>query len=66
MREEIELIFYEPLWEIGGAVSAEHGVGIERKKYLHLSRSQEEIELMQLFKKSIDPNNILNPGKVLP
>jgi len=66
MREEIELIFYEPLRDIGGAVSAEHGVGIERRRYLHLSRSEDEIDVMRTLKMSLDPNNILNPGKVLP
>ena len=61
---KIEHIIYSPLASIGGSVSAEHGVGLEKKPYLHLSRSAEEIGLMKTLKQALDPNNILNPGKV--
>ena len=55
---------YEPLEAIGGSVSAEHGVGLDKKKYLKLSRNDAEIALMQTLKKALDPKGILNPGKV--
>jgi FAD/FMN-containing dehydrogenase len=48
----------------GGSVSAEHGVGLLKKKVLRHSRSAEEIELMRGIKKVFDPNGILNPGKL--
>ncbi len=48
-----------------GSVSAEHGIGKLKTGYLPLSRSSEEIALMQLLKRSIDPKNILNPGRVI-
>ena len=48
----------------GGSVSAEHGVGLVKKPYLHLTRSQTEIELMRQVRKVFDPNGIINPGKV--
>jgi FAD/FMN-containing dehydrogenase len=66
IREEVERIFYEPLRNLGGAVSAEHGIGIERRRYLHFSRSSPEIDVMRSLKATLDPKNILNPGKVLP
>ena len=62
---EVENIVYAPLAKIGGSVSAEHGVGLEKKPYLHLSRNEAEIALMRKLKQSFDPNNILNPGKIV-
>lgn len=64
-RPEVERIVYEPLAAIGGSVSAEHGIGLEKKAYLPLSRTPEEIGLMRTLKSALDPNNILNPGKIL-
>lgn len=51
--------------ELGGNLTAEHGVGLKRIKYLPLVMSQAEIALMQAIKKAWDPNGILNPGKVV-
>ena len=58
-------IVYEPLRSIGGSVSAEHGIGIEKLAWLSLSRTPTEISLMKLMKTSLDPKNILNRGRVL-
>ncbi len=63
-REKAERLVYEPLADIGGAVSAEHGIGLEKRAYLHLSRSPEEIALMRALKKTLDPTNILNCDKI--
>ena len=63
--ETIEKHVYESLIPYQGAISAEHGIGLEKKAYLPISRSAEEIELMKLLKRSMDPKNILNPGKVV-
>lgn len=60
----IEKHVYESLAPYGGAISAEHGIGVEKKAWLSISRSPEEIALMRTLKLSLDPNNILNPGKV--
>ena len=61
----IEKHVYESLLPYKGAISAEHGIGLEKKPYLSISRSAEEIELMKSLKRSLDPKNILNPGKVI-
>jgi len=47
-----------------GSVSAEHGVGLLKKEYLHYSRSVAEIDMMRSIKRVFDPNHIMNPGKV--
>ncbi|MDQ1182921.1 FAD-binding oxidoreductase [Agrobacterium larrymoorei] len=47
-----------------GAISAEHGIGVEKKKWLPLGRSEAEMEAMRRLKAAFDPNTILNPGRV--
>jgi FAD/FMN-containing dehydrogenase len=61
----IEKHVYESLKPFEGAISAEHGIGLEKKSYLSISRTPAEIGLMKSLKKMMDPKNILNPGKVL-
>ncbi|NOX50140.1 MAG: FAD-binding oxidoreductase [Gammaproteobacteria bacterium] len=63
-REGVEACVYEPLAAIGGSVSAEHGVGLEKKAYLDISRTNNEIELMRCIKRALDPKDILNRGKI--
>ena len=62
----VENHIYESLVPYRGAISAEHGIGLEKKSYLSISRTEAEIELMRTLKRSLDPTNILNPGKVIP
>jgi len=47
-----------------GSVSAEHGVGLLKKDYLHYSRSAVEMDMMRSIKRAFDPNYIMNPGKL--
>jgi FAD/FMN-containing dehydrogenase len=61
----IEKHVYESLRPYEGAISAEHGIGLEKKPYLQVCRSEQEIALMQVLKRSLDPRNLLNPGKVV-
>jgi len=62
--EAVERCVYEPLRSIAGSISAEHGIGLERKAYLEISRSPAEIAIMRALKAALDPRGILNPGKV--
>ncbi len=55
---------YRPLAAFGGSVSAEHGIGLEKREWLSLSRSSEEIALMRRLKTALDPHGVLNPGKI--
>jgi FAD/FMN-containing dehydrogenase len=63
-RAKVEDLVYRPLAAIGGSVSAEHGIGLEKRAYLPLSRTPAEISTMKLIKRALDPRGILNPGKV--
>ncbi|MDP9171649.1 MAG: FAD-binding oxidoreductase [Acidobacteriota bacterium] len=64
-RRRVEQIVYQGLRERQGSVSAEHGIGLEKRDYLQLCRTPAEIELMRTLKTALDPKGILNPGKVL-
>ena len=50
----------------GGSISAEHGVGMLKREFLKFSRSAAEIEIMRAVKTALDPNGVMNPGKLLP
>ncbi len=63
-HDGVKRAVYQPLASIGGSVSAEHGVGLDKKAYLRLSRNDEEIALMRTLKRAMDPKGILNPGKI--
>jgi FAD/FMN-containing dehydrogenase len=64
-RRQVSKIVYDPLRHCGGSVSAEHGIGTEKRDYLSLSRSAAEIAAMRAIKQALDPRGILNPGKVI-
>jgi FAD/FMN-containing dehydrogenase len=64
-RQAIEALVYERLGAVHGSVSAEHGIGLEKRAYLKHSRSPQEIALMRSVKAAFDPSGILNPGKIL-
>ena len=63
--DAVQHIVYDPLQAAGGSVSAEHGIGIEKRKWLPLSRNAGEIALMRTLKTALDPRGILNPGRIL-
>jgi FAD/FMN-containing dehydrogenase len=52
--------------EVGGSISAEHGIGRAKRPWLHLARSAEEIAAFRAIKGALDPHGILNPGVLLP
>jgi len=64
-RHAVEEIVYEKLSHIGGSISAEHGIGLQKREYLRYSRSPAEMAVMRAVKKALDPHNILNRGKIL-
>jgi FAD/FMN-containing dehydrogenase len=61
INEDIMLM----IGEYSGAISAEHGIGVLKRDFLPLSRTNNEIALMKTIKQAMDPKNILNPGRVI-
>ena len=64
--ETVDETVLELVGEFGGAISAEHGVGVAKRRWLHLTRSPDEIDMMAAVKDAFDPRGILNPGVLLP
>jgi FAD/FMN-containing dehydrogenase len=65
VKRAVEDIVYGALRDRHGVISAEHGIGQEKKRHLSISRSAAEIALMRTLKQAMDPTRILNPGKVI-
>jgi glycolate oxidase len=55
---------YQSTIDLGGRITAEHGVGILRKPFLSMNLDPQQIELLKGLKKVFDPQHILNPGKI--
>jgi len=62
----LEELTYQRIAAYGGSISAEHGIGVVKREFLHHSKSKEEIDLMAQLKKLLDPKSILNPQRVIP
>jgi len=62
---KVDVLVFEAIMKHKGSISAEHGVGLTKKPFLRFTRSQAEIEMMKGIKKVFDPDNIMNPGKVI-
>ncbi len=56
---------YEVGVSLGGTISGEHGLGMVKKDYLTIAADKIKLEVMKGIKRTFDPNNIMNPGKVL-
>jgi glycolate oxidase len=50
--------------ELGGSLSGEHGIGLEKKEYMKLKYSDYYLDILKNIKKALDPHNIINPGKI--
>lgn len=57
---------FEKVLELGGTITGEHGVGITKRRYLHMEIPPAGLSLMSRIKKAFDPAGILNPDKILP
>lgn len=66
IESQLEPFLFKYVSKYNGSVSAEHGIGFKKTKYLNYSKKQSAIDLMYQMKNMMDPNGILNPYKVLP
>ncbi|MFC7187800.1 FAD-binding oxidoreductase [Halorubrum yunnanense] len=64
--EEISERLVERAIELGGTATGEHGVGLGKRDYLTMEYDDAGLESMRAIKRALDPNNVLNPGKILP
>jgi FAD/FMN-containing dehydrogenase len=63
--KEVDRDLFAIVQRHGGSISAEHGIGILKKPFLSFTRSEGEMNVMRAVKRALDPNGILNPGKIL-
>ena len=63
-QKNFEQIIYKIVYDLGGSFSAEHGIGQLKKDELKLYKDQNSLQLMKDIKHLLDPENILNPGKI--
>ncbi|MFZ5652015.1 MAG: FAD-binding oxidoreductase [Bacillota bacterium] len=61
----VDEIFKKAL-ELGGTLSGEHGIGLAKKNFLQWEMGDSGLDVMRRIKKALDPENLLNPGKVIP
>jgi D-lactate dehydrogenase (cytochrome) len=65
-QEEVYALVHGLVMTLGGSFSAEHGIGLVKVRELARYKSAVELSLMQRIKHALDPDGILNPGKMLP
>ncbi|HEY5337404.1 MAG TPA: FAD-binding oxidoreductase [Rhizomicrobium sp.] len=63
--EEISRAVHDIVHHLGGSISAEHGLGVMKREEILRYKSAAEMDVMRALKRTLDPNNILNPGKVV-
>ena len=60
----VEQVVYDIVGRFAGSVSAEHGIGLHKKAYLSVSRTENELAVMRAVQAALDPLGLMNPGKV--
>jgi len=63
--DEVNAVVFAVVRKLGGSISAEHGVGVMKRDILPAYKDPVALDLMRSLKRTLDPNGILNPGKVL-
>ncbi|CAD8126344.1 unnamed protein product [Paramecium sonneborni] len=64
-EDKIELKLFGLVKSLGGSISAEHGIGQHKRKYMELQKGKDVLECLYSIKKLFDPNSIMNPNKLL-
>lgn len=65
MESEYEKFLYNWVNSVGGSISAEHGIGLQKRDYLWAYKNKVAMEYMSKIKQTFDPNHILNPYKII-
>jgi FAD/FMN-containing dehydrogenase len=64
-REEVNRVVFGEVAALGGSISAEHGLGQLKREAIRRHKDPLELELMRALKHAFDPQDLMNPGKVL-
>jgi FAD/FMN-containing dehydrogenase len=64
-RDQVNRIVFDVVAALGGSISAEHGLGQLKREAIRAHKSALELELMRTLKRALDPQGLMNPGKVL-
>lgn len=64
--DQVLLEIFQTTVALGGSISGEHGIGTAKMPFISLELSPETLATMRVIKKALDPNNIMNPGKIFP
>ena len=65
MQPQVDQIVHDLVHQLGGSISAEHGIGQLKREELLRYKSPLEMEMMRSVKRALDPQGLMNPGKVL-
>ena len=65
MQPQVDQIVHDLVYQLGGSISAEHGIGQLKREELLRYKSPLEMEMMRCVKRALDPQGLMNPGKVL-
>jgi glycolate oxidase len=64
--EEVAGLIIEACVDLGGSITGEHGVGIDKKNYISKMFAEDDLATFQLLRCAFDPDRLANPGKVMP
>jgi FAD/FMN-containing dehydrogenase len=64
-RAAVNRIVYDAVGALGGSISAEHGLGQLKREEIRSHKTAVEMELMRTLKQALDPQGLMNPGKLL-
>ena len=64
-RAEVNRIVYDVVASLGGSISAEHGIGQLKREEIKRHKQALELDLMRTLKRALDPQGLMNPGKVI-
>lgn len=65
MIKKITIQFFDEIFKLNGTITAEHGDGLARSEFIKKQYGEKNYQIFKEIKKLFDPNNLLNPGKII-
>jgi FAD/FMN-containing dehydrogenase len=62
---DVNRVVHDVVTAMGGSISAEHGIGVSKRAELARCKDAVELDLMRTVKHALDPDGLMNPGKIL-